>query len=104
MSGDPHLRPGIDCMVGGAVFLGFSAAALIGNWAPGPALLLFAFGFGVIAAGLFLRGWSRLSRAKAARPDLSWWQFLHVHFIALAVVLVWLPIFAAMSPEQRNNL
>ena len=42
--------------------------------------------------------------AKAAHPDLSWWQFLHIELLALAFLLVWLPIYALMSPEQLNSL
>jgi hypothetical protein len=108
MSLDLHPRPGIDCIAGGTVFLGLAVAGLIDNWAPRPALLLFVFGFGVVATALMLRGWSQLRREKAARPDLSWWQFLDVDPIVLAmtlaILLVWIPVFAAMSPEQHNNL
>ena len=93
--------PGAIWMFCGAVFLALSAG-LATNWAPGPRGSEFVNG--VIGVALLMWGWSRLRRAKAARPDLSWWQYLHVELIAVAILLVWLPIFAAMSAEQRKSL
>jgi hypothetical protein len=108
VSVDPHPRPGVFCIVLGTWFLALSAGTLATTWSPGPGWLLFAFANGLVAVALFLRGCSQLRQAKAARPDLSWWQFLHVNPVALAiglaVLLVLLPIIAAMSPEQHNNL
>jgi hypothetical protein len=91
-------------MACGIMILGTSAGPLATSWAPGPGWLWFVLSNAVVAVALLLWGWSRLHRAKAARPDLSWWQFLRIELIAVAILLVWVPIFAAMSPEQRNSL
>jgi high-affinity Fe2+/Pb2+ permease len=104
MSVVPQPRPGVVFMVCGALFLGLSVARLAINWAPGPGWPWFELGNGVVAAALLLWGWSRLRRAKAARPDLSWWQFLHGDLIGLGLAVVLLSIVAALSPEQRNSL
>src|SRR5262249_24224569 len=104
VSVDSHFRPGVACMAGGAIVLGMSAVRLATNWAPGPGWLWVELVNGVVATALLLWGWSRLRRAKAARPDLNWWQFLHHELIGLAILLVVLPIFAALSEEQRHGL
>jgi hypothetical protein len=104
MSVDSKTRPGSICMFCGVVFLGLSAARLATGWSPGPGSLWFELFNGVVGGSLLLWGWSRLCRAKAARPDLTWWQFLHIELVALAIMLVFFPIFAAMSAEQHKSL
>jgi len=91
-------------MTCGAIFLGLSVARLAINWAPGPGWPWFELFNGVVATALLLWGWSRLRRARAARPDLSWWQFLQGDLIGFVIGLVLLSIVAALSPEQRNSL
>jgi hypothetical protein len=65
---------------------------------------LFELGHGAAGVALGLWGWSRLCRAKAARPDLSWWQFLHVDLIALVSLLVMFAVLATISMEQLKSL
>lgn len=44
----------------------------------------------------------RLKRARAARPDLTWWQFLRTDAIALSVAAALVAGFAALPEEQRE--
>jgi hypothetical protein len=104
MSVNAYPRPGVVCLTCGAVLLGLSAVRVASHWVPDPGRLWFEFGNGVVGVALCLLGWSRLQRAKAARPDLNWWQFLHSELIGLGVVVVLLPSLAALSAEQRNSL
>jgi hypothetical protein len=104
MSVNAYPRPGVACLACGAMVLGLSAVRLVSHWAPGPGWLWVEFSNGVVGVALGLWGWSRLQRAKAARPDLSWWQFLHVELIGLGIAVVLLPALAALSAEQRNGL
>ena len=69
----------------------------------GPGGWLFEAGSCVAGAALVLWGWSRLRRAKADRPDQTWWQFLGADdLVALAVVAVLVAAFLALTREQRD--
>jgi hypothetical protein len=88
----------------GALFIALSAERVATGWAPGTRGLLFEFVSCAVGAALGLWGWSRLRRAKANRPDLTWWQFLHDDLIGLGIVVVLLAVFVALSAEQRDGL
>src|SRR6516165_1261727 len=80
---DAGLRPGMAFIACGALFIALSAERVATGWAPGTRGLLFEFVSCAVGAALGLWGWSRLRRAKANRPDLTWWQFLHDDLIGL---------------------
>jgi hypothetical protein len=91
-------------MVCGAIFLGLSVARLAAGCDPSPGRLGPEFGCCAAGAALGLWGWSRLRRARAAQPALTWWQFLHAELIGVGVAVLLLPVWAALSPEQRDSL
>ena len=59
---------------------------------------------GAVGAGLTFWGWSRLRRAKADRPDLTWGQFLYDDLITLGVGCVLIAVVVAIPPEVRDAL
>jgi hypothetical protein len=104
MNGDPEFRPGMVLLVCGVVVVGLSLPRVATGGAPGPGWFPVVFSNLAVGAGLGLWGWSRLRRAKAARPDLTWWQFLYADLIGLGLGAVLMAGFAAMPPEQRDGL
>jgi hypothetical protein len=103
MSSD-SLRPGLTFIAFGAIVLGLSAARVATGWNLGPGWPGFEIGHSAVGVAFGLWGWSRLRRAKATRPDLTWWQFLRDDLITLGVggvLLVWVLL---LTPEQRNSL
>jgi hypothetical protein len=97
-------RPGAGLIGAGAVILGLSAARVATGWAPSRELLLFVAASWAGGGALVLWGWSRLRRAKAARPDLSWPQFLRGDLIGLGVVAALIGIVAVMPRELHEAL
>jgi hypothetical protein len=98
------LRPGLTFIAIGAILLGLSAARLATGWNPVPGQLWFEASHCAIGVAVGLWGWSRLRRAKAARLDLTWWQFLRHDLIVLGIGGVLFAWVALMPPEQRNSL
>jgi hypothetical protein len=88
----------------GALIIGLSAARLATGWAPGRGWLLFEAASWAAGAVLVQWGWSRLRPAKAARPDLSWPQFLRDDLIALGIVVALLGALLALPPATREDL
>jgi hypothetical protein len=71
---------------------------------PLPKWLLFeAVSWGVSTA-LVLWGWSRLRRAKATYPDLSWRQFLHDDLIGLGIFGALMVVLLAMPRVWLEGL
>jgi hypothetical protein len=101
---DAGLRPGVGFIAYGAVFIALAVERVATNWTTGPRSLVFEFGSYAVGSALGLWGWSRLRRAKANRPDLTWWQFLHNDLIGLGIGVVLIAGFLALSPEQRDGL
>ena len=91
-------------LICGAVFVGLSAARIASGWAPGPGWLLFESAFWAAGGVLGLWGWTRLGRAKAAYPGLSWQEFLHTDLVAVGVLVVVFAVLAALPPELRDGL
>jgi hypothetical protein len=104
MSSDWAPRPGTGLIVGGAMFIGLSIARLAIGQAPGPHWLQFEMTFWLIGLALVFMGWSRLRKAKAGRPDLTWVQFLHTDLLGLMFVAVSFSVLAAIPHEQREAL
>jgi hypothetical protein len=98
------LRPGLGRIAFGAMVIGLSAARVATAWVPGPERILFEVGHCAIGAGLGLWGWSRLRRAKATRPELSWRQFLQADLIGLGVVAAVLAAVMAIPADRREGL
>jgi hypothetical protein len=104
MSDDSQARPGSVCLTAGVIFLGLTVARLVGGFELGPGRFWFELVNWTVGAALVMWGWSRLRRARAARADLTWWQFLHVEAVALGLILLLLPMWTVMTPEKRNDL
>ena len=96
--------PGVVVPATGVLMVGLSAARLLTGPGPGPGGPWFAVAVGAAGAGLAAWGLARLRRARAARPDRSWWGLLRADLVALGVAAVWLPAWAALPAEQRNGL
>jgi len=103
VSANSGSRPGVGLLVCGAVVVGLSAARIATGWAPGPGWLLFESASWAVGGVLGLWGWSRLRRAKAAYPELSWREFLHTELVAVAILVVAFAVFGA-PPEMREGL
>jgi hypothetical protein len=88
----------------GALVVALSAVRVATDGAPGAGRALFEVVPCAVGAGVGLWGWSRLRRAKAARPDLSWRRFLQADLIGLAIVAVLLAALLAMPADQREGL
>jgi hypothetical protein len=95
---------GLVCMACGAALFGLSAARVATGWNPGPGRPWFEVGNCAAGVALGLWGWARLRRARATRPDLTWWQFLRDDLIGLGVGGVLLVGVLVMPPEQRDSL
>ena len=80
-----------------------SAARAIGEF-PLSRWLLFEAVSCVAVTALVLWGWSRLRRAKAACPDMSWTQFLHHDLIGIGIFLALMAVLLAMPHEWREGL
>jgi hypothetical protein len=104
MNANSHPRPGLVCLCYGAVLLGLSAVRLATGDDPGPGRLGFELVNSAVGTGLILWGWSRLRRARAARPNLTWCQFLYDDWIVFGVMVLLLTGWLAMTPEQRDAL
>ena len=104
MNGGSGLRPGVGLITFGAMVTGLSAARVATAWVPGPERILFEIGHCALGVGVGLWGWSRLRRAKEARPDLSWRKFLQADVIGLGVVAAVLAAFMSMPAERREGL
>ena len=104
MAGGSGSRPGVGLIAFGAVVVGMSAARIASGWAPGPGWLLYESAFWAVGAALGLWGWSRLRRAKATDPDLSWREFLHTDLIGIGVFVALFAVLAAMPAELRDRL
>jgi hypothetical protein len=89
---------------GGALVVVLSVVRVATGWAAGPPRLLPEFTSCVLGTALGLWGWSRLRRAKAGRPDLSWRQFLRRDLITLGIAAALIAGFAALTPAQRDEL
>ena len=100
MRSGPAPRPGVAPIGAGVMVLVAPAAQLlIGG--PDRKWLLFAAVSLAIGAALLWWGWSRLRAAKAARPDLSWPQFLRDDLIAGGIVAV---LCGALLTLPRSTL
>jgi hypothetical protein len=97
-------RPGVVVPATGVLMVGLSGARLLAGPGPGPGGPWFAVAVGAAGAGLAVWGFARLRRARAARPDRSWWGLLRVELVALGVAAVWLPVWAALPANQRDGL
>jgi hypothetical protein len=84
--------------------MGLAAARLATGPGAGPAGPWFAVAIGAAGAGLALWGFARLRRARAARPDLSWWGYLRAELVALGLAAALLPGWAALPPGQRDGV
>jgi hypothetical protein len=104
MSADSHPRPGFVCLCCGTALLGLSAARLATGHDPAPGRLGVELTHVTFGTGLILWGWSRLRRARAARPDRTWCQFLYDDLILLGIIVTLLTGLVAMTPEQRDAL
>jgi hypothetical protein len=91
-------------IVSGGFVLSLSLQRLVTDRAFDAPRLLVALSNGAVGAGLTFWGWSRLRRAKAGRPDLTWWQFLYHDLILLGVGGVILAVVAAIPPEELGAL
>jgi len=99
-------RPGT-CEIGvGIVILALgqlSAAQALGE-VPFPRWLFGQAVLSLIPLALVAWGWSRLRRAKAAQPELTWRQFLHHDLVALGVFVVLMGTLLAMPRQLRERL
>jgi len=99
-------RPGLG-LIGSGILILFltqvSAWRAIGRF-PFPRWLLFETVSCVASAALLVWGWSKLRRAKAAWPDLSWPQFLHHDLIGIGIFLALMVTLLAMPREWREGL
>jgi hypothetical protein len=80
-----------------------SAVRAIGRF-PFPRWLLFETVSCVASTALILWGWSRLQRAKAAFPDLSWPQFLRHDLIGIGIFGALMAVLLAIPREWREGL
>ena len=94
-------RPGVVLPATGLAIVGLAVARLVAG--PGPGGPGAAVAIGVAGAGLALWGLARLRRARAARPDLSWWGFLRGELVALVLAAVLLPAWTAVPQQQRDG-
>ena len=104
MHGGSGIRPGVSLIAFGAMVIGLSAARVATAWDPGPGRVLFEVGSCAVGAAVGAWGWVRLRRAKAARQDLSWRQFLQADLIGLGIVAVLLTLLMAMPTDRREGL
>jgi hypothetical protein len=88
----------------GALFIELSLMRLAGCGAFEPAWPPCDLCNCAVGAALGMWGWSRLRRAKEARPDWTWWRFLEGDLRVLALFLVLAPVWLALSPEQRDQV
>jgi hypothetical protein len=87
----------------GAVVITLSAWQVATNSAS-VAHVLPSFVIAAVGTGLALWGGSRLRRAKADLPDLTWIQFLRDDLMSLGIALGSTAVFLAQPPEQRDGL
>jgi hypothetical protein len=104
VNGGSKLRPGVSLIAFGAMVIGLSAARVATAWDPGPGRALFEVGSCAAGAAVGVWGWVRLRRARAARPDLSWRQFLQADLIGLGIVAGLLAALMAMPADRREGL
>jgi hypothetical protein len=104
VNGGSGFRPGVGLIAVGAMVIGLSAARVATDRAAGPGRLPFEVGHCALGAGLGLWGWSRLRRAKAARADQSWREFLQADLIRLGVMVALLAAVLALPADRRENL
>ena len=98
----PH--PDIVLPATGVIMFGLSTAWLLAGPGPGPGGPWFAVAVGAAGTGLAAWGFARLRRARAARPDRSWWGLLRAELVALGLAAVWLPAWAAFPAGQRDGM
>jgi hypothetical protein len=84
------------------MFIGLSIAV---RYQLGPDLpwLQVELPFWTIGLPVTFWGWSSLRRAKASRPDLTWWQFLKTDLPPLGLVALIVALVAIPS-ELREEL
>jgi hypothetical protein len=98
-------RPGIGWLMCGVMFLlTLPLAAATTPWDSSRRWFLLALMTCTIGGVTLWVGWSRLQKAKAARPDLTWWQFVRDDVIVLGIVVVLMVGFMALSHDQREGL
>ena len=104
MSSNAEFRPGVVLIVCGVVFVALSVVRVA--TAPAVDAARWSAELFCCAAGaaLGLWGWSRLRRAKASCPDLSWPRFLRDELVGFSIVAVVLAGFLALAPHQRDRL
>jgi hypothetical protein len=102
--GESQPRPGFVPLASGVYVLVQAAAVLATGQDLGPGRRWLAVAYGAAGAGLATWGTARLRRARAARPDLSWWAFLRGELIAVGVATVAIPAWLALSQERRDWL
>ena len=104
MGAEARPRPCVVVPAAGVALVGLAAARLATGPGPGPGPLWFAVAVGAAGAGLAVWGIARLRRARAARPDLTWWGFLRAELVTLGVGAVWVSVWLALPADRRDGL
>lgn len=104
VDGNSGLRPGLCLIAFAALVIGLSSVRVATGWPPAPERILFEVGHCALGGGVGWWGWSRLRRAKATRPDMSWRQFLQRDLIGLAIAAALFGAVMALPAECREGL
>lgn len=104
MGAEAQPRASVLVPLTGLAMVGLSAVRLMTGPGPGPAGPWFAVAVAVAGSRLAVWGFARFRRARAARPDVSWWRLLRAELVAVGVAAVWLPVWVALPADRRDGL